>query len=245
MRPDSRTNPVRGGSALEDHRIELRGEYGVTATITLRHPEGVLVPTLTSVADASIRPDYKTIWHTRPIHITAVGPDFEAFDTALSSDDTVSEPRLIKRYPDRRVYSVTPTREPSLLMAIREDDHYIVDMRSEGSGWLVELETPSKQALSSFRDRLIASDVEFELRELRERDQASREVPETLPAHQRELLTKALEWGYFDVPRGCSQEDLADEFNITPAAVSQQIRLAIKKVLELTEAPGITPEARP
>lgn len=51
-----------------------------------------------------------------------------------------------------------------------------------------------------------------------------------LTAKQRECLETALEYGFFDSPRGITQSELAEKLGISPSAVSRRLR-AIQKQL--------------
>lgn len=204
----------------------------VAASIYLSSPEALLVPTLSSVSGVTIRPDLKSIGHAGPLYISVTGGDFQPFETALCSDFTVANPRLVRRDPGYREYGVVPTQPPTILDAVRDGEHYIVDLRSDGAGWLVQMTASSRAALSAVQARMTESDVDFDLRELREQNRESDRSRETVPSHHEELLRTAYELGYFEVPRGCTQGDLAEEFDITPSAVSHQIRAAVRKVLE-------------
>ncbi len=44
---------------------------------------------------------------------------------------------------------------------------------------------------------------------------------------QREALTLAVRMGYYDIPRGCTTAELADELGISDQAVTERLRRAI------------------
>ena len=44
---------------------------------------------------------------------------------------------------------------------------------------------------------------------------------------QREALMLAVRMGYYDIPRGCTTEDLANELGISDQAVTERLRRAI------------------
>jgi len=44
---------------------------------------------------------------------------------------------------------------------------------------------------------------------------------------QREALTLAVRRGYYDIPRGCTTAELADELGISDQAVTERLRRAI------------------
>jgi len=52
------------------------------------------------------------------------------------------------------------------------------------------------------------------------------EFIELLPERQRTVLEKAIEMGYYDRPRRCTQRDIADSLNIKQATVSEHLQSA-------------------
>ncbi len=52
-----------------------------------------------------------------------------------------------------------------------------------------------------------------------------------LTADQQVALETAHREGYFDVPRGISQAELADKLGISPSAMSQRIRRGMDQVV--------------
>jgi predicted DNA binding protein len=58
------------------------------------------------------------------------------------------------------------------------------------------------------------------------------EPDEILSEKQKEVLTKSLKAGFFDVPRKMSLTDLAAEFDVSPTALSEMIRRLSKRLAE-------------
>ncbi|MCT9095577.1 helix-turn-helix domain-containing protein [Haloarchaeobius sp. HME9146] len=54
----------------------------------------------------------------------------------------------------------------------------------------------------------------------------------SIPSRQRELLTLALERGYFDIPREVTLEELAEEMGITKTTASNHLRKAERSFME-------------
>lgn len=71
-------------------------------------------------------------------------------------------------------------------------------------------------------------------------DAAFRQVVHThLTDRQREVLRTAFEAGYYDWPRGCTGEDVAEELGITSATFSEHVHAAERNLLgALFERPG-------
>ena len=58
------------------------------------------------------------------------------------------------------------------------------------------------------------------------------ELFEKITPRRRKTLNKALEAGYFDIPRGCTIQDIADDLDIAKTTASQHLRKAEKNIME-------------
>jgi predicted DNA binding protein len=58
------------------------------------------------------------------------------------------------------------------------------------------------------------------------------ELLSSIPPRQRELLNVAIDSGYFEIPRGATLEELADEMDITKATASNHLRRAERRLME-------------
>jgi predicted DNA binding protein len=55
---------------------------------------------------------------------------------------------------------------------------------------------------------------------------------DAIPDRQLEILNLAVQSGYYEIPRGTTLDDLADEMGVTKTTASHQLRKAEKRVLE-------------
>ncbi|WP_162989845.1 helix-turn-helix domain-containing protein [Natronorubrum halophilum] len=58
------------------------------------------------------------------------------------------------------------------------------------------------------------------------------DVVDSLTARQREILTVAIERGYYDNPRRCSLTDLADELNVNKSVISGVLHRAEGEIIK-------------
>lgn len=58
------------------------------------------------------------------------------------------------------------------------------------------------------------------------------ELFDTVTPRRRRVLNKALEEGYFDIPRGTTLEEIADELGIAKTTASQHLRKAEQDIME-------------
>ncbi|WP_435159716.1 helix-turn-helix domain-containing protein [Haladaptatus sp. DFWS20] len=98
-------------------------------------------------------------------------------------------------------------------------------MKSGNGGWVVRVQLLSREPLIELRKRCLESDLTFKVRQLYDAD-PNAEIAETrLTGHQRNTVLTAYQSGYYNIPRGISQGELAEKtrclyignFTTTPA----------------------------
>lgn len=218
------TDPATDADAVAD------GEYDVGGAVYAAHPRFPLTPSL-SGTDVTVRADVRSL--TGTLIVDATGDDCDTFEENLTTDPTVETARLVTAGPTGRTYAVEvdDDRAARLFPALILAEVHLLDVRADRFGWHVGFETADRTAVRSLADG-IEDDASFDVRRLGPTAAVDPSDDPSLTARQREVLHTALERGYFAVPRGCSQTDLADEFDVTPAAVSQQVRRAVRGLVE-------------
>lgn len=199
-----------------------------------------LGPTLQRVRGAVVEPEYVTATEDGLVSYVSVrGEAFESFEDALAVDDTVADPLCTDVFSSRRVYRLGVQSDAvRFTPRLAELGARVVDIRSDDGGWLVRARIPGRDALVSFREFCLERDVTFGLRQLYDPGQAAESFGSPLPRDQRELLLTAHESGYFEVPRRISQTELAESLDISPSAVSQQLRRATDELVARTLSTG-------
>ncbi|WP_243637827.1 helix-turn-helix domain-containing protein [Natrarchaeobius oligotrophus] len=224
--------PVEADGERATLRSEAEG--GIVAQLRIDHPDLVLGPTLRRAPDVTLEPQYATTLETgrTVLFVTAYGSSFDGFESALVTDSTVLDPVLVDRYPDRRVYRVT-LAEHAITVTERTADvgGRLLDVSSSRDGWLVQLRFPSRDALVAFNESCRSCDMSVSVDHLRVSDDDDEGVV-ALTEKQQELLAVAYEEGYFDVPRGISQDELADRLGVSKSAISQRLRRAIGELCD-------------
>jgi predicted DNA binding protein len=101
----------------------------------------------------------------------------------------------------------------------------------------------SHDRFSAFGERLDDLGMRFEIKYVQRRCQSSRVLTDT----QRELLLAAVELGYYDTPRGCTQEELAEELEVAKSTCSGVLHRAEEAIVKeyvtaISEAPDEVPK---
>lgn len=165
------------------------------------------------------------------------GTTDEELQSALEADPTVTEPTKVAETPSRTMYRVTISNEGEAGTTYREWsdlDIVSVDITVTSEGWTGRLQFPNREVLAKYRAALRDRGLEFHLRSLYQETGRANGATASLTSNQYEALITAYESGYFDVPRGASQPDVAAQLDIASQSVSERLRRGTKTLVETT-----------
>lgn len=166
--------------------------------------------------------------------------DFDAFEDALSSDPTVGEYTELTDVGDRRLYRFTLSElgeELSTYVDAATSDIAILDQRVTSDGMSVVARLPSRESLREYTEVCDRMDVPFHLERLYEEETVTKQASGRrfgLTDPQHRALCRALEMGYFDVPRKTSLDEIADELGVSGQALSTLLRRGQRNLLNNT-----------
>ncbi|WP_114579192.1 helix-turn-helix domain-containing protein [Saliphagus sp. LR7] len=95
-------------------------------------------------------------------------------------------------------------------------------------GWASGEQVTSQEQLSELTTELAADNIPYEIRSLTH----SYDSKELLTERQREVITEAVERGYYDSPRGCTLVELAETMGVNQSAVSGVLHRAEGRVIK-------------
>jgi len=159
----------------------------------------------------------------------ARGGDFERFEAGLEADPTVTVTRSVD-VGRQRLYQVEITdegAETDLYPVLVDIGGLVMEATVTQDGWLCRFGFPDQAGVDRFFDRIGAYGIEYEVNRIYELTEADPEPEPDLTQTQRETLVRAIEAGYYDIPRAVSTSELADEFGVSDQAVSERLRRAI------------------
>lgn len=206
------------------------------AEIHVSHPSLILNPTIDSEADIYLEREFHPVTVSdgdRYVLFFSVSGDFTAFDELLSTDPTVTEPKIISDYGDKRVYRVRLTDESTVVTPkLAELGIQLLDVRSNENGWLLRVTLPNREALSTFKDYCDQEGITFQLQTMYRKENADITGKSRLTDKQRSALRTAWERGYFDDPRTISLQELAESEGVSPSAMGRRIRRATGRLVD-------------
>ncbi len=114
--------------------------------------------------------------------------------------------------------------------ALVEHDVLLSECVVTDDGWDVRLTAPSHGALTAVYDRFRELGMEIEIESLGG-ERSDRSATDGLTDSQREALVRAVETGYFSVPRRATLRDVADRLDISDQAVSERVRRGTRRLV--------------
>lgn len=163
--------------------------------------------------------------------------DAEAVGRALRESDIVEEVRIVDEANEETLFRVQWSEEVNGVIDAIKDTHAVVlEGNGRGDYWSFQLRFPEYDSLSTFYRSLVEKDVSVEVEGIHNPVDSPQSAEFGLTPEQFEALSKALEAGYFTVPRQITLVELAEELGISDSAVSQRIRRGLARILTTTIA---------
>lgn len=155
----------------------------------------------------------------------ASSDSFERFEQALGEDETVTSMTLLEDHDTERFYRVSwRQRTGTVSHAVSQLKASILEATNDGNEWNLKLLFPSESSLTKFHDYCSNCGLSFRLTRLYGSRHPNAFGKYEVTPKQREALMVALDLGYFNIPREATLEHVAKELDISPNALSTQLR---------------------
>ena len=167
--------------------------------------------------------------------------DLRRFEEEMPNDPSITDYEFFSDISERRLFrvSLSPAGERGLTY-VEAIDMGITFLQILAKGDHVEYraQIPDRDALVEYRNLCEERDLSFNLRRLYRSDDDDT-AGYDLTDRQQEVLLRALELGYYEVPREISTEELAAEFDISSQALSALLRRGHDALLRSTIAKDV------
>ncbi|WP_336343515.1 helix-turn-helix domain-containing protein [Halalkalicoccus ordinarius] len=209
---------------------------GTIAELNIPADEFALGPTFRELSDLEVEIERLVAHdHGRVMPfawLTADDPD--ALEETLSTDETVEEYELISRVDGDQLYRMEWVDSIEMVIHILlEEEGTILHARGKYDGWHVRVLFPDRDSLSRTYDFADDHGLRFDVVRIYELDD-ERKGRFGLSDEQQETLAAATKLGYYDVPRGITQAELAEKLGVSHQALSERLRRAQKTLNENT-----------
>ncbi len=148
----------------------------------------------------------------------------------------VSEHTLEALYADKA--SSSGLKPHYLFSGIGAVEGQLLSAIGTADAWDFELRFPTHEALSGFTTHCENAQISLEVTRVYNPTKPDAGPWYGLTEPQRKAITLATEMGYYNIPRGCTTEELADELGISDQAVTERLRRAIAALVTYTLTPS-------
>lgn len=143
----------------------------------------------------------------------------------LAADDSITEYELLKQRDGEWLVELGLT--DAFLFprsVIRKQDGTVLQAFAADGYWKLHTRFPTRSALSTVADAFDRFEITVFYESITESSATA--GTEDLTDKQRETLQKAIEMGYYEIPREATIEDLAAEFGVSHQSISERLRRA-------------------
>lgn len=159
----------------------------------------------------------------------------DSFETKVGADDSVSDITEVSSQNGEILYGLDwDSSDDSFFQGIIETEASILEASGSQDTWAFNLRFTSHEDLSTFQSYCLEHDLPIEVQGLYNPTKPEAGPWFGLTPQQRVALSRAVEEGYYSIPRETSTRDLADEFDISDQAMTERLRRAIVNLVTNT-----------
>lgn len=206
----------------------------VGAVVAVSPADFLLGATLT--AERDVRVELERIVPLSPAepapYVRVVADEPDRVTERIREDGTVTELAVVERDGDERLLRVRwAPASNGVTEALGEADAACTRAVAADGRWHLSLRFPTHEGLARWYRRCRERDLSIAVERVREPAGLEEGAANTLTDCQRETLCAALDAGYFDVPRGITLGELAEQLGVSDTAASQRVRRGVRNVL--------------
>lgn len=158
------------------------------------------------------------------------GGDVNGFETALADNSHIQHIKRVIDNGNEALFEVEwRSVNNGFIDALLQNDATILKVEANNGKWELRLQFDSHNDLSHFSTAVTECGMPITLLRIYRPDDTSEE---DISIPQQEALELAHRKGYFDVPRQTTLSELANELDISEAALSQRLRRGTAQVIE-------------
>ena len=159
----------------------------------------------------------------------------DSFLESVQRHPAVTSAAEVDVFDDRTLVTLDwDANHDHLFEGISESGGQLLSAVGTPETWEFELRFPDHDALSEFRTHCEDAQISLEVQRVYNPTKPDAGPWYGLTELQREAIMLAVQTGYYDIPRGCTTKELADELGISDQAVTERLRRAIASLVRHT-----------
>lgn len=205
----------------------------VIAKFTIASSEFILGKVLSMEAGTHIEME-RVVPASRRVmpYVWVSGVDLDEFEAHVRADESIESLTALDYIEGKGLYRVQWDEDvESLVYGMAEVNATILEARGNDQ-WMFRLRFDDHSGLADFHNYCTDHDISFNLdRVYTLTDEQEGGYSFELTEAQRKALIRAVEGGYFEVPRTITLSDIGDDLGITEQTASENVRRGANKVL--------------
>lgn len=167
--------------------------------------------------------------------ITVENAARDDFQEWVGSHPSVATISLVNEHENRALYALDwSVSRDVFFQGVLETNAHVLSGKGTSSIWAFELRFPSNAQLSEFKEYCENAHIDLDVVRIFNPTRPDAGMWFGLTDPQREALVRAVQGGYYSIPRQMSTNDLAEELEISDQAVTEWLRRAIVSLVENT-----------
>jgi hypothetical protein len=159
----------------------------------------------------------------------------DSFEQSVQDHPSVENIVEVSRHDNEQLYSLDwNVARDVFFQGIVELNGQLLSATGTATDWEFELRFPTHEALDEFQEYCRNAHIRLEVGRIYNPVRPGSGAWYGLTTPQREALVRAVEGGYYSIPREMSTQDLADALGISDQAVTERLRRAIITLVENT-----------
>lgn len=162
------------------------------------------------------------------------GGDVDAVVAEVQDEDGIEDIEVLDRVEDGALVRAVWNDGVGLIEGIVESKATLLEVRHHDSVWLFRLRSPDREAVADLQRYCADHDIDLTLNWIHTLSEVEAGEHYGLTDDQRRTIRSAFAAGYFDDPRRTTLEELAEEFDVSPRAVSKRMRRGLRNLVAAT-----------
>lgn len=162
------------------------------------------------------------------------GDDVDAFVANLEGEPGIENVSVLDEVEDGALVRARWTEQPGLIEGILESKAALLEVRRYDEVWRFRLRSPDREAIAGLQRYCADNDIDLRLNWIHTLTEIEAGEQYGLTDDQRETIVTAFRAGYFDEPRRITLEELSEEFDVSPRAVSKRMRRGLRNLVAAT-----------
>ena len=205
----------------------------VVAKFTIDSSEFILGEVLSMDASTHVEME-RVVPASRQVmpYVWVSGVDLEEFEAHVRADDSIESLTALDYIEGKALYRVEWAEDvESLIYGMARVNATILEAQGNEQ-WVFRLRFDDHSGLADFHNYCTDHDISFTLdRVYTLTDEQEGAYSFDLTEAQRKALVRAVEGGYFEVPRTITLTDIGNDLGITEQTASENVRRGANKVL--------------